>query len=32
MLNDVVDPYDVHLKLNLDSQEKHNLIEYLKSL
>ena len=31
-LNDVVDHYDGHFKLNLNAQEKRNLIEYLKSI
>jgi hypothetical protein len=31
-LTDVVDHYDGHFKLNLNAQEKRNLIEYLKSL
>jgi hypothetical protein len=31
-LSEVVDHYDAHLKLSLNSKEKHNLIEYLKSL
>ena len=31
-LGDVVDHYDVFFKLGLTSQEKHDLVEYLKSL
>jgi hypothetical protein len=31
-LSDVVDHYNDHLKLNLTSQEKQQLVEYLKSL
>ena len=31
-LADVVDHYDIFFKLNLSDQEKHDLIEYLKSL
>jgi mono/diheme cytochrome c family protein len=31
-LNEVVDHYDGHLKLELSDKEKHDLIEYLKSL
>ena len=29
---DVVNHYDDHLRLNLSEQDKHDLIEYLKSL
>src|SRR5215208_6895191 len=31
-LNEVVDHYDGHFKLSLSTEEKRNLIEYLKSL
>jgi len=31
-LNDVVNHYNSHLSLNLSSSEKHDLVEYLKSL
>jgi hypothetical protein len=31
-LNAVIDHYDGHFKLNLNAQEKRNLVEYLKSL
>ena len=31
-LNDVVDHYDQHLKLGLNTEEKSALVEYLKSL
>jgi len=31
-LKDVVNHYDTHLKTNLSSAEKHDLVEYLKSL
>jgi len=31
-LNDVVDHYNSNMSLNLTSEEKQNLVEYLKSL
>jgi cytochrome c peroxidase len=31
-LSDVVDHYNNHMKLNLTSREKQDLVEYLKSL
>jgi cytochrome c peroxidase len=31
-LDDVVNHYDGHLKLGLTAQQKHDLVEYLKSL
>jgi hypothetical protein len=31
-LDDVVNHYDAHLKLGLTAQQKHDLVEYLKSL
>ena len=31
-LDAVVNHYDAHLKLGLNAQQKHDLVEYLKSL